>query len=441
MRTLKSITILLMLFIFPVAQIFAQEEESKEELKDTRIELQNFRYNNQTGLNVFEAPKDDTPFNGFGVRLGGDFAIQFQGISQSSDLARTDTTGVVELGSNFNLPTANLNLDVQVYDGVRMHLRTYLSSAHHAEAWVKGGYIRIDKLDFIQEDFLSSVMDYTFIKVGMDEINYGDAHFRRSDNARAIYNPFVGNYLMDAFTTEPFAEVTVLHPSGFLGMVGISNGRLNQTVVENRDQGATFYGKLGWDKDVNDDLRVRLTGSYYTSSSDTGSYNSRKREYLYSGDRAGSRYYGIEHDRTGFDSDFSGRYAPRAWGALNAIQINPFVKFKGLEFFGIYEIASNNFSDVGGDATQIGAELLYRFGGKEQFYGGGRFNSVSAKDTKDADVKDLQRINVGAGWYMTRNMLAKVEYVTSSYSGDGYKGTALEGFEYNGVVVEAVIGF
>lgn len=39
------------------------------------------------------------------------------------------------------------------------------------------------------------------------ENNYGDAHFRRSDNAQAIYNPFVGNLIMDAFTTEVGAEL------------------------------------------------------------------------------------------------------------------------------------------------------------------------------------------------------------------------------------------
>jgi len=73
----------------------------------------------------------------------------------------------------------------------------------------KRGYIQFDKLDFISEGFLSGVMDITSIKFGLDEINYGDAHFRRTDNAKAINNPFVGNYLMDAFTTEAFGEVVV----------------------------------------------------------------------------------------------------------------------------------------------------------------------------------------------------------------------------------------
>ena len=93
-------------------------------------DLQYFRPNDQAGLNIFETSKDDTvAFSGVKVRVGGDFAMQLQGISQSND-----ANNLVELGSNFNLPSANLNLDVQLIDGVRMHLRTYLSSQHHQEA-------------------------------------------------------------------------------------------------------------------------------------------------------------------------------------------------------------------------------------------------------------------------------------------------------------------
>ena len=169
--------------------------------------LQYFRANDRSVLNVFETSKDnDVPFNGLQVRIGGDFAFQFQGLSQSNDGVGDS---LLELSNNFNLPTANLNFDVQLADGMRMHLRTYLSSRHHSEAWVKGGYVQIDKLDFISEGFLSSLMEIATLRFGMDEINYGDTHFRRSDNARAIFNPFVGNYIMDAFTTEPFGEITI----------------------------------------------------------------------------------------------------------------------------------------------------------------------------------------------------------------------------------------
>lgn len=105
-------------------------------------------------------------------------------------------------------------------------------------------------------------MKFTSITIGYDEFNYGDTHFRRSDNARAIFNPFNENYIMDAFSTEPFGEVTVQN-KGFLALVGVTNGKLNQNVRVNdqSDNKPSFYGKLGYDKQINDDLRVRLTGS------------------------------------------------------------------------------------------------------------------------------------------------------------------------------------
>lgn len=229
-------------------------------------EIQYFRENSKQGLNVFETDKTDTViFDGVKVRIGGDFAMQFQTLNQSNMQGN-----LVDLGTNFNLPSANLNLDVQLLDGVRMHLRTYLSSRHHNEAWIKGGYLQIDKLDFVKSGFLENVMNYTTITIGLDEFNYGDAHFRRSDNARAIFNPFVGNYIMDAFSTEAFGEITIQN-NGWLGVAGITNGKLNQNVVinPNSDNKPSFYGKLGYDKQLNSDLRFRLTGSCYINNGTT----------------------------------------------------------------------------------------------------------------------------------------------------------------------------
>ena len=131
-------------------------------------------------------------------------------------------------------------------------------------------------------------MSHTTITVGMDEFNYGDAHFRRSDNARAIFNPVVGNYIMDAFSTEAFGEVNVQN-NGWLVVIGITNGKLNQNVVVNStsDNKPSFYGKLGFDKQVNEGLRLRLTGSAYANNGTTTG------TWLYGGDRAGARYYNV----------------------------------------------------------------------------------------------------------------------------------------------------
>ncbi len=420
MKNKTLIPILLSIFIAPVAMAQLQPE------------LQYFRYNDQRGLNVFETPKTDTiGFDGVKVRVGGDFALQFQSISHSNG---NDTIGLIDLGSNFNLPTANLNLDVQLHDGVRMHLRTYLSSKHHEEAWVKGGYIQFDRLNFIKTDFLKGFMDVATIKIGMDDFSYGDAVFRRSDNARAIYNPFVGNYIMDSFTTEAFGEVTI-QKNGFLGVFGMTNGKLNQSVVvtETTENMPSFYAKLGYDDEVSDNLRLRLTGSVYVN---TGKSTGTS---LYGGDRAGSRYYNIMAT-SDIISSFDGRFNPR-FNKLRAIQINPFVKFHGLEFFGVYELAENSEGLGSGMYTQLGAELIYRIGVNEKVYIGGRFNSVTGNDRDDAPDKEIQRLNVGMGWFMTHNILAKLEYVNQTYSGDGWNASRFQEGEFNGVMLEAVISF
>src|SRR5680860_1688630 len=127
--------------------------------------LQFIRPAGQDGVNVFESPKEDTVnFEGVKVHLGGAFAIQFQSLSNENR-----ENNLTELGSDFNLPTANLDIDAQLYDGIRMHLRTYLSSRHHQEAWVKGGHIQIDKLDFVKPGFLEGLMESISIRIGLDE--------------------------------------------------------------------------------------------------------------------------------------------------------------------------------------------------------------------------------------------------------------------------------
>lgn len=392
----------------------------------------NFRERDQRGINVFEAPKDSvTTFENLKVRIGGSLALQFQGI----DHENSGAVPLVDIGNNFNLATANLDLDVALYDGVNMHLRTYLSSRHHPEPYVKGGYLQIDKLDFVEESFLKNIMDLTTIKIGHMENNYGDAHFRRSDNAQTIYNPFVGNLIMDSFTTEVGAEVYV-RKNGFIGMVGLTNGKLNQAVDNPDASGVSFIGKLGYDSNISDDLRVRLTGSIYTT-------NKVANSYLYSADRAGSRYYLVlEPEGASAENNFrSGRYNPQFRNEITALMFNPFVKYKGLEFFGTLEFASGK-ADAEIDTrntNQYAGELIYRFGNNEKFYVGGRYNMVDAEDIENGDV-EISRFQASAGWFMTKNILAKIEYVNQQH--DGYLNTSIfnEG-QFDGILFEAVISF
>ncbi len=439
---------ILLVFVLGFTVLQAQDDNSDRD-------LQYFRAPGFEGLNVFETSKTtEAEFDGFKVRVGGDFALQFQALDHTNASGAPE---LIPLGSNVNLPTANLNLDAQLHKGVRMHLRVFLSSRHHNETWVKGGHLQVDRLDFIQEGFASGLMDVLTLRAGVDQPNYGDAMFRRSDNATAIYNPFVGNYIMDAYTVEPFLEATV-HLNDFFVVGGVTNGLFNPTVNnaatgwgsdkyqgEIDDLKLTYYGKLGYDKQVDEDLRVRLTGSVYSAQgADNGNH-------LYSGDRAGARYYDvlgfIAPSDSAVTTNFrSGRFNP-GFNKEMAFQINPFVKYRGLEFFGVLENTTGNNARgdrEDGSYTQIGAELLYRFGSWDQLYLGARYNSVAGYSDYAAGAdkpaeKSINRLNIGGGYFMTKNTLLKLEYVSQNYD-ENFTGH-LQDANFSGVVMEAVISF
>ena len=405
-----------------------------------RDQLQYFRSKGQDGLNVFETPKTtDIEYDDFHLQIGGAFALQYQGISHENA-----ADNLAELAKNFNLATANLDLDAQLAPGVRMHLRTFLSSRHHTEAYVKGGYLQVDRLDFIKDGFASGLMDMLTLKVGHMETNYGDTHFRRSDNGNALYNPFVGNYLMDSYTTEVAGEAYI-QKNGLLVMLGYSNGRLNQSTTDTNTKGY-FYGKLGFDKQLSDDLRLRITGSILST-------NKNSRINIYAGDRAGARYYHVMELADASGDDFrSGRINPGFVTEMTSFMINPFIKFQGLEIFGVFETSSGlneGTTNPGPDAgltdrrswTQTGAEVIYRIGENEKVFVGGRYNSASGQLPGVQDDKvSINRINIGGGWFMTKNVLTKLEYVSQTYN-DYPTGSTFEDGKFNGLVLEAVIAF
>jgi hypothetical protein len=385
----------------------------------------------QNGITMFEPPAEDTaPYEGFALKLGGAFTQQLQGVTQSNDTPADDLT---DIGRGFNLATANLDLDAQMAQGIRLHVRTYLSSRHHPEAWVKGGYLQINELPMFDSDAVDRVMSNLSIRAGHFMPNYGDAHFRRTDNADAIQNPFVGNNVLDAFTTEVGAEA-LFQSNGFL-VGGGFGGALNPTVENPDDRAPSFHGKLGYDSQINDLIRVRLTGSaYHTASSNDGQ--------LHSGDRAGSRYYNVVDG-----GDWSGRVRVNYRDQVTAFMVNPFVKIGGLELFGTIEALSGEAPGLDdGAATQYAAEALYRFL-DDDLYAGLRYNTLTADinlagrgDPPNWTEGTVDRWQIGAGWFMTENILVKGEYVTQSYS-DFPSGTPQHGAQFDGVMVEGVVSF
>jgi len=380
---------------------------------------------NTDGLTVFETDKSEQPaFDGLAIYWGAAFTQQFQALSHENSGA----VPLMELANGFNLATANLYLNGQLADGVQVRLETYLSSQHHQETWVKGGYLQVDKSP-IDVEALNNLFEYLTVRAGHFEINYGDAHFRRTDNGNALYNPFVGNLIMDSFATEIGAEV-MFQKDGIFGLVGMTNGEIKGSVTRPDDRAPAFIGKVGFDRQMNEDLRVRISGSVYTTSA---SLNNT----LYSGDRAGSRYYDVLVENSG-DNFRAGRMNPGFRSEVTAIQINPMVVFQGLELHGVYETAKGNAANADERSVdQIAVDAIYRM---DDFYFGARYNKVSGEfQAVDTEVS-VDRIQVGAGWFITPNVLMKAIYTQQNFNDYG-AGSIYEDAKFNGLTIEGVVAF
>jgi len=452
----SSIKVVSVLWIFLTVLGFSASAQHQD--------MQYFRPNDRRGINVFETTKDDTTsFHHLRVKVGGNFEQSYQMLRDKNTALPVTEEGftgnvnsLTPLTNGFDLAMANLNIDVQLEDGIRVQLVTYLSSRHHEDTWVKGGYIQFDKLLFLHSSLIDTLMKSFTIKIGQFDVDYGDQHYRRTDGGNTIYNPFIENYIMDEFATELGGEIYYHHSSGLFLMLGMTNGELDPTVVAStaidsateklNHYAPAIQGKLGFDKQVTPDFRFRLTGSVYSD-------RSANSNTLFGGDRTGSHYFDVmenpniakgtvlsnENDY----SPFSGRLNPGFSEEVNTFMINPFLKYKGLEFFGTYENAKGRtiteFTQR--QAIQYAADLIYRFPAyKENFWIGVRYNTVKAGLHGYTQDITINRDVASAGWFLTRNIMLKAEYVHQEYL--HYPDTnILNGGKFYGTMLEASIAF
>jgi hypothetical protein len=283
---------------------------------------------------------------------------------------------------------------------------------------------------------LKSLMNCVTIKFGHFEINYGDAHFRRSDAGYTIHNPFVGNLIMDAFTTEVGGEVYV-RSGPYMVMGSITNGEIRGSTLNPGKRKPAYIGKVGFDKQLSEAFRFRLTGSAYGTQSSVNNT-------LYSGSRAGSQYFNVLENVVSSEASqaWSGDIQPGLRSKVKAYVVNPFIKFHGLELFGNIETAEGRQATESESRSwnQYAGDVVYRFMSNERAYVGARYNTVKG-ELKDipGDVT-VDRYQFAAGWFLTNNLLAKLEYVNQKYK-DFPSTDIRNGGEFKGVMFSGTVGF
>lgn len=382
----------------------------------------------------FEAPKDTSAFNGVEWGWNADLTFTYQALDQDFT---PDGGTAVKLQPGLVLPTANLDINAKIMSGFNVKLETMLSSHHHNETYVKGGYASIDNLDFVSPGFASEFMKNATIKVGVDDIDYGDTHFRRTDNADVFNNPFIHNLAVDPYMAAGFLEVLYRIPSAdSLVVFGATNGQVDPDDIEKTDDSSStpaFYGKYAYDKQLNEDTRLRLSQSiYYTSGNGNNS--------LYHGDKAGTVSRDIYNTSTSntYKTDFGQSWnAMDAYTELTATMSNVFFKYKDTELFGTLEFADSQDRKM----THYAVTALERFY-NDKFYAAARYENATVKlDAGGAD-QELKQYQIGLGWFISKNAMAKVEYIKQKCD-NVYRWSqhTTDPAEFDGFMVSAALSF
>lgn len=149
--------------------------------------------------------------------------------------------------------------------------------------------------------------------------------------------------------------------------------------------------------------------------------------------------------------------------------INPFVKYRGVEVFGTYEIMSGSSQVENGEIrssdpalprlskledrsfNQYAVDALYRFANNKMYVGVkynvaegdlafGQSTAQPAISQGTRDNVKVKRTAVAAGWFITPNVLMKAEYVTQKYL-DFPAADLRNNGKFDGFVIEGIIGF
>jgi hypothetical protein len=366
-------------------------------------------YAGSHGGATFEPPKDRSGFDKIELGYSVDLTFTYQGLSHEFTPSDVNTTAQA-IQPGLILPTADLEINAKVLKGFNVKLETMLSSHHHNETYVKGGYASIDSLDFVAPGFASGFMEQATLKIGVDDINFGDAHFRRTDNAGVFENPFVMNLAVESYMQAGFVELMYRWPQlHAFGIAGITNGQVNPDDVKERDgsDAYSYYAKLGYDAPLSDALRLRVTESlFYVRDTSKNS--------LYLGDKAGNVAREIfNNTTTTAGNDFgAGWKAISGYRDLTVSMTNLFASYLDTEFFGLLEIADGTDSGDGSmELLHYAVDAVQRFGADNRFYAAARYEN--AKTALDSDPSDdsLTQFQLALGWFLSETAMAKFEYI------------------------------
>ena len=337
-------------------------------------------------------------------------AVQF--LTQDNDLHN-----LPHIPWGFQSARGNLNFSAHIADGIDVFFNAFLSSNHHVGQWYDDmGYITISKLPESSDIFglNNTLFKYVTLKAGFIPVDYGLWWEIRSDNADVQRNPLIGNYIVDANDVEPSLEIKT-KPGLLNALIAFGDGTTTGDFTPGR--GNEVNAKVWLDMNKEFDLAASVYKSNQANNG-TGYPNGGSTTDLLAGNRSGSQYSGIFGD-----NPEAGDIAPQKGQNVTAYQFDGYYNMLPVKIFGMYGYTKD--ADINGSAPGTPQESWSYYGGDVTYYlfpalyVAARYSAATSGMYQGIDVSanpvSANRIQVGAGLWVTKTMLLKLEYVNQHY--------------------------
>ncbi len=420
-----------------------------------------------TGENYFSPYTRETPeFTGtppMGMQIGqyGDMRLymglqtvgRYQALEQQSAFASGFAGATPDglpagqyagLDPGFQTPFGNLDFMATIPGKMDVFFDVFLSSRpDQSKVYGDQGFIVLKQLPGPFADGpLASLFNYINVKAGAFIVDFGDNNYHRSNNANVQENPLVGNPLVDSSTEEIGAEAYSTRGPVY-GLVGLTSG----STAEHFDYGSrpAVLAKI-WGYPL---PHLRLSASVYYSNLD-GFANGANASMPGAGEqrneimdliRSGGVYGGVFGG--GWDGD-PGQITPLNGYDVQAYQTDLTWNYWPWEMYSF--VGWTQDSSYGERWLYGSFQSVYHI--NSSLYLAGRFSYAIAGAVNGVQSSGwVDRFEVGGGYWLTKSLLAKLEYVYEQYNnfqpsaGDVDAVDAYRNPRFSGIVFETSFAF
>ncbi len=378
--------------------------------------------------------------------LGLHTVARFQALTQENVriLSGDQFVEPPKLGPGAQTSFANLEFRINLGDDIVVFFDGLLATQRHPTTWWgNNGYIYFRRLpdnSFLAP--LNGIFDYIDLKVGNFYADFGDEWYRRTMNGDVQRNPLVGTPVVSTMGTEPGFEIIHKRPRYGL-MVGAGTGAPEADMHE--DRGFSFRSKA-W---VSPLENMYLSGSYYTTNHKSGAARGTN---LHRRERLGSSYssvWNLLNDGSGA-GEGPGQVRIGDGKELDAFQFDLTWKPATTTYLKAHFGSATGSGPNPRYNTAVGTEKWTYYGADitqyltGSIYLAARYSEASASEFGDVAAGSVNRIQFGAGAWLTRRMLLKLEYVTQAAKGWDPETVGVANFvdvgqnpKFSGIVFEA----